>query len=74
MRRAGPLAYAGMVVIAAIYGVPFLSLVTTSLKTNTQIFAGGLLFTPTFYVVCRGIGERIAARRSRHEPALVPAE
>lgn len=47
MRRAGPFAYAGMVVIAAIYGIPFLSLVTTSLKTNTQIFAGGLFFTPT---------------------------
>jgi hypothetical protein len=34
----------------------------------------GLLFTPTFYVVCRGIGDRIASRRSRHNAALVPAE
>ncbi|MFL6758426.1 efflux RND transporter permease subunit [Sphingomonas sp.] len=48
---------------------------------GTAVFFGmvgvtgfGLLFTPTFYVVCRGIGDRIARRRSRHEPALVPAE
>jgi hydrophobe/amphiphile efflux-1 (HAE1) family protein len=49
---------------------------------GTAVFFGmagvtgfGLLFTPTFYVVCRGIGERIANRRRPHrEPALVPAE
>ena len=48
---------------------------------GTAVFFGmvgvtgfGLIFTPTFYVVCRGIGDRIARRRSRHEPALVPAE
>ena len=38
------------------------------------VTAFGLLFTPTFYVVCRGIGDRIANRRGHHEPALVPAE
>src|SRR3954447_11230314 len=38
------------------------------------VTAFGLLFTPTFYVVCRGIGDRIVRRRSRREPALVPAE
>jgi len=39
------------------------------------VTAFGLLFTPTFYVVCRGIGDRIANRRRAHrEPALVPAE
>ena len=39
------------------------------------VTAFGLLFTPTFYVVCRGIGDSIANRRRRHrEPALVPAE
>jgi hydrophobe/amphiphile efflux-1 (HAE1) family protein len=39
------------------------------------VTAFGLLFTPTFYVVCRGIGDRIANRRRSHpEPALVPAE
>ena len=39
------------------------------------VTAFGLLFTPTFYVVCRGIGDRIANRRRGHgEPALVPAE
>jgi hydrophobe/amphiphile efflux-1 (HAE1) family protein len=48
---------------------------------GTAVFFGmvgvtgfGLLFTPTFYVVCRGIGDRIARRRTRHHPALVPAE
>jgi len=39
------------------------------------VTAFGLLFTPTFYVVCRRFGDRIANRRRRHhEPALVPAE
>ncbi len=39
------------------------------------VTAFGLLFTPTFYVVCRGIGDRIANRRRAHQqPALVPAE
>ena len=39
------------------------------------VTAFGLLFTPTFYVVCRGIGDSIADRHRRHrEPALVPAE
>ena len=39
------------------------------------VTAFGLLFTPTFYVVCRGIGDRIANRRRPHrEPVLVPAE
>jgi hydrophobe/amphiphile efflux-1 (HAE1) family protein len=49
---------------------------------GTAVFFGmvgvtgfGLLFTPTFYVVCRGIGDRIANRRRAHrEPTLVPAE
>ena len=48
---------------------------------GTAVFFGmagvtgfGLLFTPTFYVVCRGIGDRIARGSSRREPALVPAE
>jgi hydrophobe/amphiphile efflux-1 (HAE1) family protein len=48
---------------------------------GTAVFFGmvgvtgfGLIFTPTFYVVCRGIGDRIARRRSRHQPALVAAE
>ena len=39
------------------------------------VTAFGLLFTPTFYVVCRGIGDRIANRRRGHrESGLVPAE
>ena len=50
------------------------------------VFAGmigvtifGLLFTPTFYVVCRALGDWISARRGRgpddHGAALpVPAE
>ena len=49
---------------------------------GTAVFFGmvgvtgfGLLFTPTFYVVCREIGNGIANRRRAHrEPALVPAE
>jgi multidrug efflux pump subunit AcrB len=37
----------------------------------------GLLFTPTFYVVCRALGDRIArlrGRLGRANPALQPAE
>jgi multidrug efflux pump subunit AcrB len=37
----------------------------------------GLLFTPTFYVVCRALGDRFARRRRNRpdaEPALLPAE
>ena len=48
---------------------------------GTAVFFGmvgvtgfGLLFTPTFYVVCRGIGDRIGRWRAPHHPALVPAE
>ena len=41
------------------------------------VTAFGLLFTPTFYVVCRALGDRIAALRRRggsHEPVPQPAE
>ena len=42
------------------------------------VTAFGLLFTPTFYVVCRGLGQRLARRRrgsaGGHEPVLQPAE
>jgi hydrophobe/amphiphile efflux-1 (HAE1) family protein len=39
------------------------------------VTAFGLIFTPTFYVVCRNLGDRIARYRGRgSEPALVPAE
>jgi len=48
---------------------------------GTAVFFGmigvtgfGLVFTPTFYVVCRGLGDRFARRRGASEPALVPAE
>ncbi len=48
---------------------------------GTAVFFGmagvtgfGLIFTPTFYVVCRGLGDRIASRRAPRQPALVPAE
>ncbi|MBV9529458.1 multidrug efflux RND transporter permease subunit [Sphingomonas sp.] len=51
---------------------------------GTAVFFGmvgvtgfGLIFTPTFYVVCRAIGDRIARRRrggGEVEPALIPAE
>ena len=36
----------------------------------------GLVFTPTFYVVCRALGDRLATmRRPRgNSPALQPAE
>jgi multidrug efflux pump subunit AcrB len=38
------------------------------------VTAFGLIFTPTFYVVCRGLGDRIARWRGGRQPALVPAE
>jgi hydrophobe/amphiphile efflux-1 (HAE1) family protein len=51
---------------------------------GTAVFFGmigvtgfGLLFTPTFYVVCRALGDRLARRRGRpaaSAPALLPAE
>ncbi len=50
---------------------------------GTAVFFGmigvtgfGLLFTPTFYVVCRALGDRLARRRPRRDadPALLPAE
>ena len=43
----------------------------------TGVTAFGLLFTPTFYVVCRALGDRIATLRGRSGPAgpaLQPAE
>jgi hypothetical protein len=50
---------------------------------GTAVFFGmigvtgfGLLFTPTFYVVCRALALRIAGRRGHGltAPALQPAE
>ncbi|WP_085808494.1 efflux RND transporter permease subunit [Sphingomonas sp. TZW2008] len=50
---------------------------------GTAVFFGmigvtgfGLIFTPTFYVVCRALAERIGRRRARPaaDPALQPAE
>ena len=48
---------------------------------GTAVFFGmlgvtgfGLLFTPTFYVVCRALGERIARLRPAPAPVLLPAE
>jgi hydrophobe/amphiphile efflux-1 (HAE1) family protein len=50
---------------------------------GTAVFFGmigvtgfGLIFTPTFYVVCCGLAERIGRRRARRasDPALQPAE
>ena len=40
------------------------------------VTAFGLIYTPTFYVVCRNAAERLAAWRSRRgeAPALLPAE
>jgi multidrug efflux pump subunit AcrB len=39
------------------------------------VTAFGLIFTPTFYVVCRTLAGRIARRRDPGaRPALVPAE
>ncbi|MCW3836923.1 efflux RND transporter permease subunit [Sphingomonas canadensis] len=43
------------------------------------VTAFGLLFTPTFYVVCRALGDRLSRRRNRpeggaDEAALQPAE
>lgn len=43
---------------------------------GTAVFSGmlgvtgfGLIFTPTFYVVCRALGDRLARRRRRADPA-----
>jgi hydrophobe/amphiphile efflux-1 (HAE1) family protein len=48
---------------------------------GTAVFFGmigvtgfGLIFTPTFYVVCRGLADRFAKGRGGSVPALVPAE
>ena len=50
---------------------------------GTAVFFGmlgvtgfGLIFTPTFYVVCRALGDRLSRRRRRPdaEPMLQPAE
>ena len=48
---------------------------------GTAVFFGmigvtgfGLLFTPTFYVVCRGLGDRLSRLRPRPTPHVVPAE
>jgi len=48
---------------------------------GTAVFFGmlgvtgfGLLFTPTFYVVCRALGDRIARLRPAPAPVLQPAE
>ena len=38
------------------------------------VTAFGLIFTPTFYVVCRGLGDRLAERRARRSAVAVPAE
>ena len=38
------------------------------------VTAFGLIFTPTFYVVCRTLADRIASRRRGAAPVLVPAE
>jgi hydrophobe/amphiphile efflux-1 (HAE1) family protein len=38
------------------------------------VTAFGLLFTPTFYVVCRNLAQRFPRRRREAEPALQPAE
>jgi hypothetical protein len=39
------------------------------------VTAFGLLFTPTFYVVCRALGDRFARHSQGPEPiALQPAE
>ena len=43
----------------------------------TGVTAFGLLFTPTFYVVCRALGDRFARRRrpeADDAAALQPAE
>jgi hypothetical protein len=38
------------------------------------VTAFGLIFTRTFYVVFRTLGDRIASRRRGTPPALAPAE
>ena len=42
----------------------------------TGVTAFGLLFTPTFYVVCRALGDRFAQRRrgQADATAIQPAE
>jgi len=47
--RRGWIARSGTTALIVLYGLPFLWLVATSLKTNEQIFArgGSLLFIPT---------------------------
>ncbi len=48
---------------------------------GTAVFFGmlgvtgfGLVFTPTFYVVCRALGDRLRVRRARPDAQLQPAE
>lgn len=48
---------------------------------GTAVFFGmlgvtgfGLIFTPTFYVVCRALGDRLRRRGGRTDPHLQPAE
>ncbi|WP_129794512.1 efflux RND transporter permease subunit [Sphingosinicella sp. CPCC 101087] len=48
---------------------------------GTAVFFGmigvtffGLVFTPTFYVACRTLRDRLARRRGDADPALMPAE
>jgi Cu/Ag efflux pump CusA len=48
---------------------------------GTAVFFGmigvtgfGLIFTPTFYVVCRALGDRFARRGGQPSLALQPAE
>jgi multidrug efflux pump subunit AcrB len=48
---------------------------------GTAVFFGmlgvtgfGLLFTPTFYVVCRALGDRLRRPRRGAEPLMQPAE
>ena len=38
------------------------------------VTAFGLVFTPTFYVVSRTLGDRFRQRRGGSEPLLQPAE
>jgi len=48
---------------------------------GTAVFSGmigvtgfGLAFTPTFYVVCRALGDRFSRKNRPHAPVLQPAE
>jgi multidrug efflux pump subunit AcrB len=38
------------------------------------VTAFGLLFTPTFYVICRALGDRVRRARGAKAPQLHPAE